>query len=111
MAQKTPEWYAVYLPVGILSPLDAKPQEVQIDPDALARLIRDVRADTDLRVTACGVAQCYRLTEVVNALKDIADSQSKTRDRKTTLGEAARATLLMLWPESGAWINSSLEDN
>lgn len=91
--------------------LEAKPQEVQIDPDALKRLILDARANTDLRVTACGVAQCHQLIEVINALKDIADSESKTRDGKTTLGKAARVALLTLWPESSAWISSRLEEN
>jgi hypothetical protein len=88
--------------------LEAEPQQLPIDADALLRLLVDARASTDLRIRACGAAKRHQVTEAVNALKEIADDRSETRDGKT-LGEAARAALLTLWPESATWINARLE--
>jgi hypothetical protein len=91
--------------------LEADPGSVPIDPDALGRLILDERAHVDLRVKACCIASRHQVIEAVNPLKSIADSQLKARAHGVeTLGGAARAALLILWPESGAWINSRLDE-
>jgi len=98
--------------------LEFAPEEVAVDSDVLGHVIADEKRDTRVRAAACRVAQHHRITHVINALKAVADSDrvvSPEREtpyaiapERETLGAIARSALLALWPESAAWIRSTL---
>ena len=89
--------------------LEFAPEELAVDSDALGHVIANENLDTSVRAAACRVAQHHRITEVINALKVVADSARVLSSGLETLGAVARSALLALWPESAAWIRSTLQ--